>query len=290
MATSPTQTPESHEPQRSATERRALLDTTVQIDRRKTASRQGRLNELLSGFDWRFSTGISLVEYKGTLIQECITIHNQLRRTGARFTRVRDALLEKKGQQISLRSHIFNNLIEVYGSSFSGSQHDDHRLAEKARLRLEVVIPQLYEWFAKGSVDVVLNERIRCNRANEPPRKKTAAFEANLPECRRGRNKTCSVERIIRADGPKLLRSLEPFLGQSDQLQRAALIFRDVIADTSKELSVSDCRHAGDCLIALEANAAPTYALSSNAREWAPISAAMNYEFVHITYPEETSR
>src|SRR5438067_10770170 len=96
--------------------RRALLDTTVQLDRRKTESRRQKLESLLAQYGWRFSTGISLVEFKATVIQECITIHNQLRRKGARFTRVRDALLEKQGQQISLRAHIFNNLLQVSAS------------------------------------------------------------------------------------------------------------------------------------------------------------------------------
>src|SRR5262249_61657508 len=85
----------------------ALLDTTIQLDRRKSEPRKQKLESLLAGFDWKFSTGLSLVEFKATIIQECITIHNQLRRSASRFTRVRDALLEKQGQQISLRAHIF---------------------------------------------------------------------------------------------------------------------------------------------------------------------------------------
>src|SRR5438067_4136307 len=129
--------------------RRALLDTTVQLDRRKTESRNQKLETLLAGFGWRFSTGISLVEFKATVIQECLTIHNQLRRTGARFTRVRDALLEKHGQQISLRAHIFNNLISVFGSSFEITEERDLLLAEKVRLQLESIIPRLYAWFAR---------------------------------------------------------------------------------------------------------------------------------------------
>ena len=67
-----------------ATERRGLLDTTVQLDRCKTQSRRQKLDALLCGFEWRFSTGLSLVEFKATIIQECITIHNQLRRPAAR--------------------------------------------------------------------------------------------------------------------------------------------------------------------------------------------------------------
>jgi hypothetical protein len=60
--------------------------------------------------------------------------------------------------------------------------------------------------------------------------------------------------------------------------------------DPKKELSVDDCRRAGDCLIALEATGAVTHALSSNASEWRPISEALDFEFVHITFPEEKTR
>src|SRR5262249_5918747 len=162
-----------------------------QLDRRKSEPRKQKLESLLAGFDWKFSTGLSLVEFKATIIQECITIHNQLRRSASRFTRVRDALLEKQGQQISLRAHIFNNIIQVAASSFTVDEESDTRLAEKARLLLENIIPLLYQWFAKESVDKVVNERLACDRAIEPPRKKQAAFETNLPKCKRGKNKNC---------------------------------------------------------------------------------------------------
>lgn len=274
-------------PPAPAAARRALLDTTVQIDRKKTESRRSKLEALLATYGWRFSTGIALVEFKATLIQECLTIHNQLRRTGARFTRVRDALLEKQGRQIALRAHIFNNLIQVYGASSAVTEEQDQRLAEQARLLLENIIPRLFEWFANESVDAVLNDRLGCNRATEPPRKKKAAFEVNLPECRRGKNKTCHVEAVIRSDGPPLLQALQPHFPDSEQLQKAARIFEEVIQNPGRELSHSDCRGAGDCLITLEARDKATHALSSNAREWAPLSKALGYEFMHIRYPEE---
>ena len=267
--------------------RRALLDTTVQLDRRKTEARKQKLESLLVGFDWKFSTGISLVEFKATVIQECLTIHNQLRRTGARYTRVRDALLEKQGRQISLRAHIFNNILQVFAASFDISEERDRQLAEKARLLLENIIPQLYTWFATESVDVILNDRLACDRAKEPPRKKRAAFEVNLPECKRGKNKHCRVEDVIREDGPRLVNLLEPHLAASDQLQKAVGIFQGVLKNAKAELSHGDCRNAGDCLITLEAKGKATHALSSNAREWEPLSTALGFEFIHITFQEE---
>jgi hypothetical protein len=271
----------------SSTPRRALLDTTVQLDRRKTEARKQKLESLLQEFGWKFSTGISLVEFKATVIQECITIHNQLRRTGARFTRVRDALLEKQGRQISLRAHIFNNILQVFASSFDISEEKDCRLAEKARLLLENIIPQLYHWFEKESVDTILNDRLACDRAQEPPRKKRAAFEVNLPECKRGKNKNCHVEKVVRQEGPRLMRLLEPHLAASEQLQMAVDIFRSVVEDAKTELSHGHCRRAGDCLIALEAEGKATHALSSNGREWKPLAEVLGFEFISIVFPEE---
>ncbi len=288
--TSPSQQPPSPPSVSDATSispRRALLDTTVQLDRRKTEARRRKLESILAEFDWRFSTGISLVEFKATVIQECITIHNQLRRTGARFTRARDALLEKKGRQISLRAHIFNNLLQVFASSFDISEERDCRLAEKARLLLENIIPQLYAWFVKESVDAVLNDRLACDRAKEPPRKKRAAFEVNLPECKRGKNKGCHVEQVIRQEGSQLVSLLAPHLSASEQLQQAVDIFQKVLQNSEMELSHGDCRRAGDCLIALEAKEKATHALSSNAREWEPLSDLLGFQFVPITFPEE---
>jgi hypothetical protein len=230
---------------------------------------------------------MSPVEFKATILQECITIHNQLRRRGL-FTAVRDALLEKAHPQISLRAHIFNNLINVYGaSSFLVTEEADRRLAEKARLSLENIIPRLYRWFVEDSVDAVLRDRLECDRAREPPRKKQAAFETNLPVCRRGENKFCRVEEVIRAHAQNLLTGLRPLCVQSEQFQRAVEVFESVLQSPARELSHRDCRRAGDCLIALEAQGAATHALSSNAREWEPLAGLMGLQFVRVTYPEE---
>jgi hypothetical protein len=274
----------------AASGRRALLDTTVQLDRVKTAARKQRLDAILAEFDWKFAASMSLVEFKATIIQECITIHNQLRRRGARFTQVRDALLEKQHRQLSLRMHIFNNLLNVWGSSFEIDAEADRRLAEKARLALENSIPRLYRWFAQESVDAVLKDQLRCNRAEEPPRKKQAAFETNLPICRRGVNKTCRVEELIRREGRRVVEQLQPHSSSSEQLQRTIEMLESVLGNPHADLSHGDCRRAGDCLIALEAVGVSTHALSSNAREWQPLSVIMGLEFVHITYPEEKTQ
>ena len=42
----------------------ALLDTTVQIDRKKMPERDRHLAKLLEQFDWTVSTSISLLEFK----------------------------------------------------------------------------------------------------------------------------------------------------------------------------------------------------------------------------------
>jgi hypothetical protein len=273
----------------------ALLDTTVQLDRRKYPSRKDKLENMLADYQLKFATSLSLVEFKATIIQECITIHNQLRSKGARFTRARDILLEKKHRQVSLRVHIFNNILNVFGrSSFEMTQKEDEVLAERARLQLENIIPELFRWFSsEESVDAILKDKLQCDRAREAPVKKSAAFSTNLPACRRGQNKTCRVEDLIRTEAPALIAKLTPSLDESEpnsQLRRPSEVFESVISNPNKELSVDDCRRAGDCLIALEAIGSATHVLSSNASEWKPISQALDFKFIHITYPEEKTR
>ncbi len=269
----------------------AVLDTTIQVDRIKGGSRKGLIESLLSTYDFRFATSLSLVEFKATVIQTCITIHNQLRRRGARFTHARDALLEKNHPQAKLRAHILNNHVGVFGSSFDLTETEDERLAEVARLSLENIIPELYTWFsASGTVDAVLREKLRCDRALEAPKKLRAAYTTNLPACQRGKNKTCRVETLIREEGDKLVDRLRPLMGESDQLRQTIELFGSVKENPKKELSVNDCRRAGDCLIALEATGYATHALSTNSREWAPISRAAGFTFVEVSFPDERTR
>lgn len=273
----------------------ALLDTTVQVDRQKTDGRKRRMETMLQGYDFAVTTSICLLEFKATVIQECITIHNQLYRR-QRFTEARDSLLEKKWRQTSLRAHIFNNLLGIGASSFHISEEDDRRLAEQAQVLLENVIPQLYEWFVHESVGAVLKDRTKCTRADESPTKKQVAFAANLPVCQRGKNKQCRIEEFIRQRGPELLAGLRQYLREtseekrSEQLARACEVFESVQSDSRRQLSHKDCRRAGDCLIALEAESRATHALSTNAAEWAPLSELLGFDFVRVDYPEERTR
>jgi hypothetical protein len=268
---------------------RALLETTVQIDRRKTRARESALAALLSSFGWKFTTSIVLLEFKAVLIQECITIHNQLRLRN-RFTVVRDGLLQSNHPQTKLRSAIFDNMIQVYGGSFAVSPEQDEELAEKARLALENIIPELYRWFVEDSVDSVLKDKIDCTRAAEPPVKKRAAFDTNLPTCVGGRNKWCRVESHIRETAPKLIEGLTPFLEKSEQLQTSRRMMLEMIENSSIELSHQQCRKLGDCLIGLEAYDHVTHAVSTNSKEWEPIAAALSLTFVRPDYSEEKSK
>lgn len=268
----------------------ALLDTSVQIDRKKSAHRAGVLNRALEQFDWTVATSISVLEFKATVIRQCITIHAELAGKG-RFTVVRDALQEKKHPQSRLRAHIFNNLIQVFASSFEVTEDEDRRLAEKARLALEGQIPRLYKWFTTESVGSVLSGDIQCSRAKEPPVKKRKAFDTNLPECRRGKNKWCNVEGFIRDVALSYRSQISELMAESDQLKKTLQVFDKVASDDACDLSHSDCRNAGDCLIAMEARKHATHAVSTNAREWAVLSRIFGYEFVHIEYPaEQTGR
>lgn len=277
--------------------KRVLLDTTLQIDRLKYPSRRSRIEEELSSFSFKFASSISLLEFKATFIAQCIHIHTQLSRRGARYTQVRDRVLEKNHPQVKLRMHIFNNHIAVFppASAFEIDDETDLELAETARLALENIIPDLYSWFISTECsDSLLRDRICCNRAGEPPVKKRVAFDTNLPNCRRGRNKTCHVEEVIRSDGRELALRLEPLLDRSSkdhaQLAGAIDLFNEVINTPDIDLSSDQCRKAGDALIALEGKGKATHAASTNARDWRPISTAADYEFVHVVYPDERSR
>ena len=273
----------------------ALLDTSVQIDRKKMASRAEHIEQILAGFPLSVSTSICLLEFKATLIQECITIHDNLR-LRKRFTVVRDSLLEKSYRQVSLRAHIFNNLFDTYASSFDITDQEDERLATKARLKLEHDIPALYDWFVKESVDAILQDRVGCTRASERPDKRgRVTFRPNLSRCVRGKNKTCSIEAFIRSHAEDIVPALWRLLAQagedkSEHLVRTCELFEAVVNDPELELSHTDCRKAGDCLIALEAKGHATHALSTNAREWAPLSKIVGFEFVHVGYPDEGTR
>lgn len=261
----------------------ALLDTSIQVDRVKMGSRKQEIAIILDQFNFVVTTGIALLEFKATVIQECVTIHNALRRDG-RFTMVRDSLIESQHPQHKLRAHIFNNLLHAFAkSSFEVTEAEDRRLGEKARLLLEDQIPRLYDWFRR-SVDAILDQQIGCTRAFEGPEKKNAAFRANLPICRRGRNKSCRVEGFIRERTRALSRSLKVLSERPEQLDRALSLFDGVNADAAVDLSHSDCRNAGDCLIALEAQGTATHALSTNAREWQVLSDLLGFQFVRVTY------
>jgi hypothetical protein len=61
-------------------------------------------------------------------------------------------------------------------------------------------------------------------------------------------------------------------------------LFDRVNADAEVDLSHSDCRNAGDCLIALEGQATVTHALSTNAREWQVLSDLLGFAFVRVRY------
>ena len=272
--------------------RLAVIDTTVQIDRRKSKHRMDQIESLLTQFDQTIATGLSLVEFKAVLIQQLITIYNQLRRSGARLTHVRDVLCEKSHPQSKLRQHIFSNIIAVQiGSSFEVSDEEDQKAALTARLKLEDVIPRIYLWFKEKSASVYWNKQgFACDRADEPPKRKGAVFEATLPNCVRGKNKTCRVEEVIRRKWPTI-QTRFPVLDSENrehqQLIKATDLLNAVCSDAKRELSVNDCRNGGDILIAVEVLDVATHSLSTNARDWKVISQSCGFEFVHVRYEGE---
>ena len=277
--------------------KRVVLDTSIQIDRVKSKHREAVIQARIEPYQFRFATSFGQLEFKATVIQEMITIHGALSRKGAKFTDVRDHLTESQHRQRSLRGHIFNNIITICASSFTITEADDLRLAEKARLLLQDHIPACYEWFTE-SVDSVLRDQLRCDRAAEKPRFKKVTFDVNLPTCKRRLNKNCHVENLLRSAARlktdlERLASSQPTLGQTNeepanQFRKTLDLIERVEGDATCDLTSGDCRNAGDLLIALEAEGMADHAMSTNAKEWQPLSKLFGFEFVTVRYTRPT--
>jgi hypothetical protein len=271
-------------------DRTVLLDTSVQIDRVKMPSRRALLDVQIGVYRSSISTSIALLEFKAVMIQECVTIYNQLCRSGDRFTVARDALLEKNHRQSRLRAHIFNNLLQVFARPGPITEDEDRRLARKAKLSLENQIPRLYAWFLKESASEIVWDRIDCTRAKEAPVKRKKAFDALLPKCRIGFNRSCRIEALIREDESKALGAGLPGPDVSEQLAKTKALFAEVGARSDEYLSREQCRSAGDALIALEGKHEAHEAMSSNVAEWEHLARAVGLTFVPAKYPSEKSR
>ena len=266
-------------------EKRVLLvDTSVLIDCFKFKEREEYFKSVAAGFTWTFTTDIALLEFKAVLIQEMVTIHSELVRSES-FTRTQFRLTESTHRQHRLRAHIFANFINVYGSSFEVSEAEDKKLAERARLCLEPRILWAYKKFLRmtGSIQ----KTIGCDRAIEEPKKQRKTYDANLPICKRGKNKTCTVESFIR--GTVAPRTAEiraaAASGESEQLLKACELTDKVVGDNAIDLASKDCRVAGDCLIVLDGKIA-THTMSTNKREWEPLSMLIDAESVTVDYPD----
>ncbi len=273
--------------------KRVLLDTSIQIDRVKSGHREAVINDRIGPYQFRFATSFGQLEFKATVIQEMITIHGALSRKGAKFTAVRDYFTESQHRQQALRGHIFNNFLSVSASSHAVTDADDRRLAEKARLLLQDHIQECYDWFAT-SVDSVLRDKLRCDRALDKPRFKRTTYDANLPTCKRRLNKNCHVESLLRSVARlktdlERMASPKPLSGQvsvepANQFRKTLDLIERVEGDTNCDLTSDQCRNAGDLLIALEAEGMAEHAMSTNAREWQPLCELFGFEFVTIQY------
>ncbi|MCU0703095.1 MAG: hypothetical protein MUF18_03795 [Fimbriiglobus sp.] len=277
--------------------KRVLLDTSIQIDRLKSGHRDAVIRDRIAPYQFRFATSFGQLEFKAVLIETMITIHGALSRKGARFTEVRDRLTESQHPQRALRGHIFNNFLTVSASSRTISEADDLRLAEKARLSLQEHIRECYDWFTE-SVDSVLREKLRCDRATERPRLKKTTYDVNLPTCKRGVNMNCHVEPLLRS-ATRLKAALERLASQSsppgqtggetaNQFRKSLTLIERVENDTTCDLTSGNCRNAGDLLMFLEAEGMADHAMSTNAREWQPLSELFGFDFVTVQYPRPT--
>ena len=137
----------------------------------------------------------------------------------------------------------------------------------------------------------VLDTSVLIDRLKSASRRARIQDLLGAFDCKRGRNKFCTIEKFIRERSESILGDLHGLAAVSEQFARAAKVFESVNRDQKRELSHSDCRRAGDCLIALEAQNHASHAISTNAREWEPIAKLVGLEFVRVLYPdEETGR
>jgi hypothetical protein len=193
-------------------EPRALLDNTVMVDWFKSPGRRNRIDNIVGRFPRKYASSICLLEFKATLIEQCILLHARFQKYHS-YSRVVDASLASNHPQVRLREHILRNMVNVAAiSSFDMTPETDERYAEECRLQLENVIPFVYHTFLRR-VDEVL-KRINCSLAMVAPRKppKRATFEVNLPRCRSGETKTCRVEEFIRQRALSLVTKLHTML------------------------------------------------------------------------------
>ena len=269
-----------------------LVDTSVMIDVFKSGHRREFIDSLRAQFDWSFSTDIALLEFKAVLLQQMITIHAKMRELGS-FTRVRDEMIESMHLQSKLRAHIFNNFINVHATSHDITPEKDQDLADRARIILQAHIPRLYDAFNE-ELDSIQTNGIGCTRAAERPKLKAKSFGTNIPVCQRGFNKDCKIESFIRsAIVPRLseIRAVADSIrtekgdASAAQLDRACRLIESVRDDLTADLSANQCRNAGDCLITFAGENVATHCTSTNRREWEPLSALIDAEFVPVNYP-----
>ncbi len=89
---------------------------------------------------------------------------------------------------------------------------------------------------------------------------------------------------------PRLIAALTPHAtpaGETNPNQFRKSLDVVELTDKKQELSHDQCRNAGDCLIALEAEQHATHVLSTNAKEWEIIAPLVGMEFVPVAYPGE---
>lgn len=275
----------------------AVLDTSVAIDFYKSKPTRQAVSSILDEYSVILGTSIGLLEFKATLIQEMITIHGELVKA-RKFTQAHYRLVESMHRQARLRAHIFHTIIGVFarGPSLGLSDADDERLADEARLKLEVDIPEIYHEFRNEVLTSVLDGRVGCDRAAEAPYKspKRKTFDTNLPKCKRGKNKTCRVEEVIRTRALPLLEAVVPqavkdTIGDPDQvpsefgqLCSSLALARAVASNLSIDLTSGQCRNCGDALIVAEAQGIATHGLSTNAKDWRPLCDRAGIEFHHV--------
>ncbi len=121
---------------------KALLESTIVLDWLKMEARREVIEALLKGYGWRYTTSITLLEFKATIIEACIFLHTKFREMN-HFSRVRDYVTESQHYQRALRLHVIHNMLQVCEDVPRTTPDRETVMAEMAAEELETIIPEL---------------------------------------------------------------------------------------------------------------------------------------------------
>ena len=212
-----------------------FLDTTIQIEKIFGRDRS-EIFEYLKEKDVLTSSYV-LMEFKRTVIQDCITLHTYLLEEGD---------LESTFIRLSeLRSYDHRIASRIY-KILSGMCEQDNIKYEKVLERLEDLIESEllgYFFYNVKSID-----ETKCGLAKEEIAK-DETYSLDL-SCKRG-HKKCEIEYFITTNRCEFCRLLEG-LQSYQEFEKVCDSLKEVLEDPEKARGRKNCWRLGDCIISIE--------------------------------------